>query len=107
MLKLLSSLFITLIIMNFANAENPQTAETPDADTPDGEDTPQAHQYRQGTPPGPLRSLDFTPFDAAINALASERIAQLDAFVSEATVATLQGAFDNGILTIEELVTYY
>ena len=108
MLKLLSSLLFTLIIMTFANADSPQAgAEPSEEDAPDSEDTPQERQYRQGTPPGPLRPLDFTPFEAALSALTAERIAELNELVIEATVETLQGAFDNGTLTVEELVTYY
>lgn len=101
MMKWVSSFILTamLFILTAANAQS--------GDSPDAEDTPQEKQYRQGTPPGPLRPLDFMPFEAALSALTPARIAQLDDLVIEATVATLQGEFETGALTAEELVTYY
>jgi len=58
--------------------------------------------------PFPLkRPLNFAPFEAAIHALAPERVAQLDAFLPAASVADIQRKFADGSLTCAELVAYY
>lgn len=59
------------------------------------------------TPPAPLRSLDFEPFEASLEALTPERRAELDELVLEATFADLQAAMDAGELSSVELTTYY
>lgn len=53
------------------------------------------------------RELDFTPFDAALDALDSARIAELDALLPTATIPDLQNAMGAGELTAEELTLYF
>jgi len=53
------------------------------------------------------RALDFTPFEAALDALDPARIAELDALLPTATIADLQDAMAAGELTSEELTLYF
>ncbi|GIK29835.1 MAG: amidase [Chloroflexi bacterium] len=56
----------------------------------------------------PLKqSLDFTPFDAAIDALTPGRIGVLDARIQGASVAQIQAALSRRETTSAELVAYY
>lgn len=76
----------------------------------DAENPPQQEQDEDDShapPPDPLRDLDFTPFEAELDALTPERIAELDALVLESTVQSLHAAFADNTLTVTELVTYY
>ena len=57
--------------------------------------------------PPPLRALDFSPFEAALDTLSAQREAALDEIVIEATFAELQAAMAAGDLTSAELTTYY
>lgn len=58
--------------------------------------------------PFPLkRPLDFAPFEHAIAALTPQRVAELDEFLSTATVPDIQRRFDQHSLTSAELVAYY
>jgi amidase len=50
--------------------------------------------------------LDFTPFDAALEALTAARIAELDEIVLNATLNELQALFAGGSLTSAEFATY-
>ncbi len=53
------------------------------------------------------RALDFTAFDAALDALDPARIAELDALLPTATIPDLQNAMATGELTSEELTLYF
>ncbi|MBN1965660.1 MAG: amidase [Anaerolineae bacterium] len=55
----------------------------------------------------PLRLLDFTPFEEAMDTLTDTRLAELDDLVFEVSITDLQAAFANGDLTAEELTRYY
>jgi amidase len=58
-------------------------------------------------PPEPLQALDFTPFQAALEALDPDRLAALDELVVEATFDDLQAAMTAGGLSSVELTSYY
>ena len=58
-------------------------------------------------PPAPLQALEFSPFDTAIDGLTTERAAELDGLVIEATFDELQSAMESGELTSVELTSYY
>lgn len=53
------------------------------------------------------RSLDFTPFEEAINSLSEDKYNQLDEFLKEATIEEIQVKLKEKSFTCEELVTYY
>ena len=50
---------------------------------------------------------DFTPFEEAMSTLTDERRAELDEFLSAATIPEIQERFKAGSLTSEELTIYY
>jgi amidase len=50
---------------------------------------------------------DFAPFEEAMGTLTDERRAELDEFLSAATILEIQARFDDGSLTSEELTVYY
>ena len=53
------------------------------------------------------RARDLSPFADALAGLTTERRAELDALLADATVLDMQQAMASGQLTAEELVTYY
>ena len=50
---------------------------------------------------------DFRPFEEAMSTFTDERRADLDEFMSTATILAIQAHFDDGSLTAEELTVYY
>jgi amidase len=53
------------------------------------------------------RALDFAPFEAAMDAMTPERLAEIEALVFEQPIAAIQNAMQHGKLTARELVLYY
>ncbi|MBL0157352.1 MAG: hypothetical protein IPP47_09665 [Bryobacterales bacterium] len=54
-----------------------------------------------------LRTLDWTPFAAAIERLPAERAASIDALLAKATVIEVQAAMKGGKFTAEDLALYF
>lgn len=69
--------------------------------------TPAIAQDEAAAPPPPLQALDFGPFEADIESLATDRRSELDGLVIEATFDELQSAMASGELSSAELTTYY
>ena len=53
------------------------------------------------------RTLDFTPFAAALAALSADRTAVLDELLAETTLLDMQRLMAQGVLSAAELVAYY
>ncbi len=53
------------------------------------------------------RELDFSPFEAGIAQLGEARVRELDALLGGADIVEIQGFFERGRLSSEELVLYY
>ena len=59
-------------------------------------------------PDSPLKkSLDFSPFLAAMEGMDGARVAEIDLLLEDTTVLDIQRLFADGLLTSAELTTYY
>lgn len=67
----------------------------------------QAERQATGTDSPYRRTLDFTPFEAALDALTPARVAALSALVEGASIPDLQRLMAGGQITAEQLVTLY
>ena len=54
-----------------------------------------------------LRELDFSPFEKALEALPEKRVVTILSLVTDATIPEVQTAFENGLLTSEELTLFF